>query len=301
MRVVLTGCNGLLGRSTAQALISDGHQVVGIDVVPRNESPHPVYVADLRDPFAIHRAIERSGYIPDTIVHLANHRNPESASPETVLRENLSMNTSVAVAALQLRIRRLVFSSSIQAFLGGIQRNIAGEMIYPPRFPIDETILPQPMNTYGLSKLLTEHMLEHLSSPEQFESALTAFSLRFPYLMPQTSLEMVAARSGPTEYRWGGAEAFAYLHVDDAANAIVRASQVDIDGHRILWLAAPDPRTPESAADLADRYYQHVEGVEHVYETQSFMNCDLAKTVLGWIPERTIQSIRYQRGGQDCT
>ncbi len=265
---------------------------MGVDVSPRSHSIIPVHIADLRDPFTIHRVVERFNELPDAIVHLANHKNPESASAETVLRENLSMNTSVAVAALQLGIRRLVFSSSIQAFLGGIQRNIAGEMIYPSRFPIDETIPPYPMNTYGLSKLLTEQMLGHLTSATRFESRLTAFSLRFPYLMPQHSIDMVARRTGLTDYRWGGAEAFAYLHVDDAADAVYRACQVGGEGHTVLWLAAPDPRTPDSVCDLADRYYQHVDGIESVYVRQSFMNCDTATAILDWTPKRTIQSIR---------
>lgn len=288
MRIVVTGSSGMLGKATVQNLCASGHSVLGVDATPLADAPCRTFVGDLREPFTIHRALDQFGDRPDAIVHLANHRNAESAPGETVLRENLAMNTSVVMAALQRAIPRLVFSSSIQAFVGGIQRNLTGEIIYPDRFPIDESLPPKPMNPYGLSKLLTEHMLDHLCNTEQFQSPLAALSLRFPYLMPQHHIEMVAARTTPTDYRWGGAEAFAYLHMEDAAEAVRLACEARTQNHQVLWLAAPDPRTPESPAELATRFYESVPGVETVHQRNSFVDCSRARSTLGWEPTRTI-------------
>jgi len=181
MRIIVTGCNGLVGRGASERLLSAGHEVSGVDVAPMAGRPHRVHVGDLRNPSEIHRAIDAAGWVPDAIVHLANHKNADTGPAEVVLRENLAMNTSVFSAAKDLGVPRVVFTSSVQAALGGIEREVRGEgPVLPERVPIDETVTPRPTNAYGLSKLLTERMLDGLTSTVGAKDAPAFSAVKMP-------------------------------------------------------------------------------------------------------------------------
>lgn len=295
MNVVLTGCNGRLGRACADHLVERGVAVTGVDAQGSSDRPHPVLVADLRDPFAIHRALDMArdvgGGTIDALVHLANHPRPDVGPPEMVLRENLAMNTSAFMGAADRGVKRIVFSSSVQAVLGGVERELGGEAAtLPARLPIDEDTEPRPTNAYGLSKLLTERMLDELC---RMRDGLTAVSLRFPFVMPAWGFEHNARRTAPSEQIWGATEAFMYVHVDDAADALRRAASADgIEGHECVWLSAPDPRPPDDPADLVARALSGVPGAEEAAANGGFVDVSKARRLLGWTPARLLREAR---------
>jgi nucleoside-diphosphate-sugar epimerase len=254
MKIVLTGCNGSIGRVCGEHLAAAGHHVFGVDASARTDRPHPVTVADLRDPFAIHRVLDAAASTAgadqaDAIVHMANHRNSDAGPAEMVLRENLAINTSVFIAAAERGINRLVFTSSVQAVLGGVEREFRGaDPTLPPSLPVNEALEPRPTNSYGLSKLLTERMLDELC---RMHERLSAVSLRLPFVMPEKSFEMNLERRAPSEQLWGATEAFMYVHVADAAEAIRLACEsTTLSGHEAAWIVAPDPRPPDPIEDL---------------------------------------------------
>ncbi|MEO1128810.1 MAG: NAD(P)-dependent oxidoreductase [Planctomycetota bacterium] len=293
MRVIVTGCNGKLGRACVAALQDVGHEVFGIDASPRADAGVPVHVGDLRESFTIHRAMDAFGGAPDALVHLANHTNSYVAPEETVLRENIAMNTSAMLGAIRAGTHRVVFSSSVQAFLGGINRGFkGGPPTYPAQLPVDEQCEARPMNSYGLSKLMTEQMLTHLADAERFETACSAASLRLPYILNQQSFEWATDKTGPSDYRWGGPEVFAYVHVDDAAAAVRMAVEADATGHEVFWIAAPDPRPAESAEALVDRYYSDVPGAAEAKARHTLVDTSKAQRLLGWRATRVLSEAR---------
>lgn len=317
MRILITGSSGLLGRACARAAVARGWGVVGVDRtmppdLPSGDPPWNTFIGNLHEPYTIHRAIdlaerELSGRI-DALIHLANHTNARAATGETVLRENLAMNANAFAATIERGGTRLVFASSIQAFLGGIDGPMETlETHKPPRFPIDESIEPRPTNAYGLSKLLTEQMLDRLAGGGvllgQVESeCISAISVRLPYVLNDQSFAINRERAlrgefSPVDYRWGGPEAFAYIHVDDAAEALIAAadpSTARVNGHTLIWIAADEPRTWESAAALVDRFYADVTGAEIAAERGSFQNIERARQLLRWEPTRLLSVIRAQ-------
>ena len=291
MRIIVTGCNGTVGRGAAERLVAGGHDVVGVDVAALAGRPHRVHIGDLRNPMEIHRAIDSAGWVPDAIVHLANHRNAEAGPAEMVLRENLGMNSSVFIAAKELGVGRVVFSSSVQAALGGIEREVKGEgPVLPERLPIDESITPRPTNTYGLSKLLTERMLEGLATTvgAKDSAAFSAVSVRLPWVLGDQQFQWAVERGAPTPNLWGLTEGFAYIHIADASEAILRAVEQPITGHEVFWIVAADTRPVEPIAELVDRAYQTVPGARECIGRGSFYDCSKAARVLGWEPTRLL-------------
>ena len=291
MRVLVTGCNGLVGRSAAERLLSAGHEVAGTDLAPMAGRPHHVHVGDLRNPSEIHRAIDSAGWTPDAIVHLANHRNADAAPAEVVLRENLAMNTSVFIGAKDLGVKRVVFSSSVHAALGGIEREVKGEgPVFPVRVPIDETIPTRPTNAYGLSKLLTEKMLDGLTTTVGTSNApaISAVSLRLPWVLAEKQFEFAVLKGRPTPDLWGLTEAFAYIHVLDAAEAIRLAVERPIAHHEVCWIVASDTRPVEPIAEIVERVYQAVPGARECIPRGTFYDCAKAERLLGWKPVRLL-------------
>ena len=295
MRYLVTGSNGGLGTALVRALLDRGHAVVGVDSVANGDALCPTHVGTLLDPYTIPRVFDRFG-VPDGVAHLANHTNTMHAPQELVLRENLSMNVSVFIGALQAGVKRLAFSSSIQTMLGGIERwgEIGDGAIYPPAFPVSERTPARPSNTYGLSKLMTEHALEHAAS-EMMGFGATCVSVRLPFLMRDQAFERNLKAEGTPDYRWGGCEAFCYLHMDDAAAAMARALTQEIPkGAHVVWCSAPDPRGGASLAQLVDAYYADVPGSDEAKRSGSFHDCSRAAELLGWTPERVLADARAQ-------
>ena len=112
MRVLVTGAAGRLGWHTVGHLLKAGHEVVATDVEYRNDMPVKLIVADLLDRIGAYRLVDGC----DALVHLGNHPNQHAISPDQRLySENVTMTMNIVQAALDSGIRKIVFSSSIQA------------------------------------------------------------------------------------------------------------------------------------------------------------------------------------------
>lgn len=306
MRVVLTGCNGYVGKTVGAVLVEHGHTVLGVDVAPapRDGERHafPVLPLDLSDPLAIYRALEAVGLDPSegsapdgdrgAVVHLANLPNPSRGTVESVLRHNLSVNTSVFVGAAQAGVGRVLFASSVQAFL---PIGAAHEHHHqaPTRLPISEELPPTPSNTYGLSKLLSERMLDELTD-ERFGYGMSAVSLRLPWIAGSDTIDRLARQTGSIDHTWGMVDGFAYLSKRDAGEAFAAALAAPLSGHRALWTAAADPRRPEPVAELVERFMADIPGADAAVRRGSFQDCSNTERVLGWRPAHTIAARRDQ-------
>jgi len=298
VRIVLTGCNGKLGQAVADLLVSRAGAVAGIDLTPAPNRPHRVVIDDLRRPEAIHRALDLLDGPPDALIHLANHTNSMVAPAEVVLRENLAMNASVFMAAIQRGVRRIAFASSIQAMLPNMETDGTFGQRTPHKLPVSESIDPRPSNVYGVSKLTTERMLAMLCDNTSFKSpnAVSAVSVRLPYILGPQQFDAASKRAGSPEFMWGGAEAFAYIHVADAAEAMVLAADARLSGHEAVWCAAPDPRPAETVKSIVERFYASVDGAPEAVRRCSLVDCSRAEGLLGW-KARHVLSIERRRAG----
>lgn len=302
LSIILTGCNGRLGRGVGDLLCAKGHRVVGVDAAAAPGRAHAVVIEDLRVPSAIHRAFDRLGAVPDAVVHLANHTNAQAAPPEVVLRENLAMNTSVFMAAAQAGVGRVVFSSSIQAFVANYEVDGSMSTRRPHRLPLSEALEPRPSNAYGLSKVLSERMLDGLCDGASIKfhgregSALSAASVRLPYILTQQQFEGAAKNTAMIDYRWGGPEAFAYIHVDDAASAILAACTAPFSGHEVFWVSAPDPRVAQSVEAIVAQHYEGVPGAADAVRLGRLSDCSKAERVLGWKAVNRVTAERERAG-----
>lgn len=151
MRVLVTGGAGYLGSHTCKALAAAGHQPIVYDNLSRGHRSvvrwGPLEVGDLGDGARLREVIVR--HRPDGIIHFAAlaYVGESLADPDLYYRNNVCGSLSLFEAMRENGPNLIVFSSSCATY-------------GPPKMvPIAEDHPQNPINPYGASKLMVEHML----------------------------------------------------------------------------------------------------------------------------------------------
>lgn len=169
-KCLVTGAAGFIGSHLVERLISDGHEVVGIDnlatgriedLAALRDHPrfrfHRVDVADLESLLPLFRGI-------DWVFHLAAMADivPSIEQPLIYHRANVDGTVCVLEAARAAKVRRFVYAASSSCY--GI----------PDIYPTPETAPARPMYPYALTKYLGEQIAMHWNKTY----GLPAISLR---------------------------------------------------------------------------------------------------------------------------
>ena len=231
----MTGGAGYIGSHAARALRCSGYEVVLYDNLStgfrRLAQGFELVEGDITDEAKLRPALARV----DAVMHFAAHAyvGESVENPRKYFRNNILGALSLLNSALDTGIRRFVFSSSCAVY--GI----------PGQIPITEQTPREPVNPYGASKLFFENALEAYSrayglrsvSLRYFNAAGADESGEIGELHdPETHLIPLAlaasTANGPELQIYGsdyptpdGTCVRDYIHVNDLANAHVRALQ----------------------------------------------------------------------------
>lgn len=310
-RAVVTGAAGRLGGKIARALRKTGYYVVGIDRSPslaeigvvdeyiQCDLAHaptgaPVLDAALEGARAVVHCAAWPGpsATPPPAVLAAGEGSDaaeriglEATPPSSLLMDNVTMTTLLCDAAVKAGVERFVFSSS--AFAMGWSHAPRGpRSLRPMALPLDESAEPCPFESYGLSKLLCEQVLECAART----ACGTAFvSLRFTNIIKAERWAELPWPA-PTAERCLPLVFWAYTHEDDVVHAHVEAVQSPLaaapGSHEAYLIAAPDTRFDVPTAGLL----QTVLGLSDVTFAQpmegnrSPLSCRKARARLGFSP-----------------
>ncbi len=175
-RILATGGAGYIGSHVVLELLNAGYEVVAFDNF-HNSSPRalervarltnrvPVLVeGDVRDEAALERLFAAHDF--DAVVHLAGLKavGESVERPEFYYDVNVAGGLKLYAALLRHGVRRVVFSSSATVY--GVSDDK----------PIDEATPTSPINPYGMTKLMSEQMLDDLA---RANPDLAAISLRY--------------------------------------------------------------------------------------------------------------------------
>jgi len=178
MKLVITGCNGFVGRRVVKLALEQGNTVLGIDLAqqPADNAPprpgsicdnHPEYTfieTDLRDFQVVLKFLQ--GY--DAVINLAAHRSPGDYKVATHNRSvgllfllnraalniaiesksNVVISWNILRACAELGITRVAQASSVN-----VVTLLFSQQHHFYYFPIDEQHPCEPDEPYGLSKL----------------------------------------------------------------------------------------------------------------------------------------------------
>jgi UDP-glucose 4-epimerase len=152
MRIFITGVAGFLGSHLAEAMMKDGHSVVGIDNLIGGELDNvPADVEFHQIDCNEFERVRRLSKGCDVFYHCAAtaYEGLSVFSPHIVTQNIVSASVSVFSAAIANKAKRIVFCSSMARY-GALQ----------PPFREDQE--PKPQDPYGIGKLAAEEILRNL-------------------------------------------------------------------------------------------------------------------------------------------
>lgn len=163
MRIVFTGGSGKAGRHVVPYLMAKGHQVLNLDLKPLDLPGVNTLITDLTDGAQCFNALTThfgwDGYTrgtppspPDAVVHFAAIPRVLLEPDNKTFQANVASTYNVIEAAMKLGVRKVIIASSETTY--GVCF-AEGDKDYH-QFPLDESYDSDPMDSYGLSKLVNE-------------------------------------------------------------------------------------------------------------------------------------------------
>jgi len=161
MAVLVTGGAGYIGSHMTYALLERGEDVVVLDNLSTGirdlVSPKATFVqGDVADKALVKDVLKRHGV--DAVIHFAGSVIvPESVErPLFYYQNNTAASRNLVEACVEMGVHHFVFSSTAAVY------GMPGEGF------VTEATLPDPINPYGRSKLMTEWMLDDVSRAHDF-------------------------------------------------------------------------------------------------------------------------------------
>lgn len=268
-RVCVTGASGKAGRVVVQDLRDHGYEVVATDVTAETYD-FGVIRADLTD---YGQAVEVLNGV-QAVVHLANIPAPGLFTPGTTFNTNMSMNFNVFQAAVTVGLKRVVWASS--------ETTLGLPFDVPPRYvPVDEDHYPLPTSTYALSKVASETIAERFAA----WSDIPFVALRFSNILGPSDYETFPGYWRDAQLRrwnlWG------YIDERDAAQAVRRALEAEVQGASSYVIAAADTVMSRPSAELMEEVFPGVPLTREIDTYGSLLSTDRAQAVLGFRPEHS--------------
>jgi len=248
MKIIVTGATGNLGTLIADHLALSEHEVIGIDRVYRQGRPYPIRIVDLLNRDTAYEILPGV----DAIVHLANHAAVNRRDEQTLLNENIAMNTNLFQAAVELGIPKILFASSIQVMTGDrLLKDRAESPSQLSYLPLDADCPAIPGSAYGLSKYLSEEMLRYHAR----SSNLQAVTIRLPFVL--TERHVLRWFSKPHDhYRLD--EAFCFLAGQDIGPMVEAVLKADLPGYRAYFPTNRENLLNRPPAELIKEYFPEV-------------------------------------------
>jgi UDP-arabinose 4-epimerase len=240
--VLVTGGAGYIGSHTCKALAEAGYLPVVYDNLTKGRREFvrfgPLEIGDINDRQRIAEVLRR--YDPVAVMHFASHAyvGESVVDPGKYYRNNVANTLNLLEAMRDHGVSRIIFPSSCAVY------GVAGQL------PITEDHPQAPVNPYGFSKLVVEHMLA------DFEAAhgMRHVSLRYfnaagadaaceigechnpethliPLLLNSVLCQRDVVPIFGTDYDTPDGTCIRdYIHVTDLADAHVRALNHLLDG-----------------------------------------------------------------------
>ena len=162
-RIVFTGGAGKAGRYAVEHLASKGYAILNVDLKPLNQPGVNTLIADLTDSGQVFNALTThfgfEGFeagqppkAPDAVVHFAAIPRVLIEPDNKTFSANVMSTYNVIEAALKLGVRKIIIASSETTY--GVCF-AEGDKDFKS-FPLVEDYEIDPMDSYGLSKLVNE-------------------------------------------------------------------------------------------------------------------------------------------------
>lgn len=292
MRVVITGAAGFIGSHLAHAALAAGDEVLGVDCITDHYDPavkrahlEPLLAADgFRFMEEDLRHVDAESLVDgaDVVYHLAGQPS---------VRRSWSGGFAEYVGRNVLATQRLLEAITTQRFVYASSSSVYGNAA---AYPTDETVLPQPHNPYGVTKLAAEHLTSLYAANRGISTvSLRYFTVYGPRQRPDMGMYrfLDAALAGrPLPIFGDGEQVRDFTFVSDIVAATLLAGRADVAPGTVVNVAGGGSVTINSLVAMLSR----ILGRELLVERQPEQPGDVratggtierARELLGWVPE----------------
>ena len=287
--VLITGANGFIGSHVTKLMESLGHKVVPIDVVPRspdlsllgiNSASHIMNVTDT--------AAFRGLFEKQRPTHVFHAAHPPRDETPTVLNYCYHAMTNILEAAKDLKIQRVVYSSSASIY-GQLQKP-DGSLVKE-----DDAVTIYPTYFYRAAKTVSEWMGNFYKEKHGVDFvALRYSSVYGPGLYRSIPLELKRGILGQTCRPFLTRPVDDLIYVDDVADGVRRAlftegplSRAFNIGLDKAYVSEDLQRAIQKALPNLEFEIGHHPNAAEVapHRLRSPLDISLAKKELGWAPK----------------
>jgi UDP-glucose 4-epimerase len=267
LKIVVTGSSGKLAKYLIPKL-TNKHEVLLYDKQPPKQSHAHFILGEVTNRDKLIKTFNGA----DAVIHLAALRSRFNNLPMNVMETNVVGTFSVLEAAHNQGVKKLIFSSS-DAVLGIAQSQ---NDIEPEYLPTDEKHPLKPQDPYGISKTLGEEMCRFYAMGYDMNIIALRFSNIFCPGDEQKYLNDARDPSVRRKSLW------AWVHVEDAVQAIMSSLASNLQGFEVFHIAADDvclsnPDVPY----LLSTYFPEIPIKRSLSNQEGLIDCRKAKDRIG--------------------
>jgi nucleoside-diphosphate-sugar epimerase len=283
-RILFTGGSGKAGKHVIPYLLDQGHKVMNVDLKPLH---HPgVYnlIADITDSGQMFNAmssyagldeLEPGNGVPkfDAVVHFAAVPRILINPDNETFRVNTVGTYNVIEAAVKMGIRKIVIASSETTY--GVC--FSDGQTDPHALPLEEDYDVDPMDSYGLSKVVNEKTARAF----QRRSGFDIYALRIGNVIePHEYAELFPHYFKHPEVR--RRNAFCYIDARDLGQIVDLCLQKDGLGYQVFNAGNDHNGAVIPSKELAEKFFPGVPLTRDLNEHEALFSNRKIRKVLGF-------------------
>jgi nucleoside-diphosphate-sugar epimerase len=284
MRIFFTGGSGKAGKHVIPYLLDRGHRVMNVDLKPLDHPGVDNLTADITDSGQMFNAmssyagldeLEQGNGVPpfDAVVHFAAVPRILINPDNETFRVNTIGTYHVIEAAVKLGIKKIVIASSETTY--GVC--FSDGKTDPSSLPLEEDYDVDPMDSYGLSKVVNEKTARAF----QRRSSIDIYALRIGNVIePHEYAELFPHYFKHPEVR--RRNAFCYIDARDLGQIVDLCLQKEGLGFQIFNAGNDHNGAIIPSKELAERFFPGVPVTRELGEHEALFSNRKIREVLGF-------------------
>jgi len=284
MRILFTGGSGKAGKHVIPYLLDQGHKVMNVDLLPFDYPGLDNLIADITDSGQMFNAmssytgldeLEPGNGVPkfDAVVHYAAVPRILINPDNETFRVNAMGTYNVIEAAVKLGIRKIIIASSETTY--GIC--FSDGKTDPKVLPLEEDYEVDPMDSYGLSKVVNEKTAESF----QRRSGFDIYALRIGNVIePHEYAELFPHYFKNPEVR--RRNAFCYIDARDLGQIVDLCLKKDGLGYQVFNAGNDHNGAVIPSKELAKKFFPNVPITRELGEHEALFSNRKIREVLGF-------------------
>ncbi|WP_339679614.1 NAD(P)-dependent oxidoreductase [Cyclobacterium marinum] len=283
-RIFFTGGSGKAGKHVVPYLLAQGHRVMNVDLKPLNHPGVDNLIADITDSGQMFNAmssyaaldeLEPGNGIPkfDAVVHFAAVPRILINPDNETFRVNTMGTYNVIEAAVKLGIKKIIIASSETTY--GVC--FSDGPTDPNSLPLEEDYDVDPMDSYGLSKVVNEKTARSF----QRRSGFDIYALRIGNVIEPHEYEQLFPHyfKNPEVRR---RNAFCYIDARDLGQIVDLCLQKDGLGYQVFNAGNDHNGAIIPSKELAEQFFPGVPITRELEEHEALFSNKKIREVLGF-------------------